>query len=563
MALSTRGLAEGLQSGFQLGTNFFNTIQAGKDRAEQRRLAQYNIDRQAEQDALARQQFNKTMEKTDLEIQALRQAAGQQTKKLADKAEVDELTGLISGIANGTASIPENIDKIESKIDLSALVDMDLRQAVNAIASGNFDANNPKHLQAGQIMLGPKINDVIGNMGQDRTPIIGASFAGIDALDGENFVVNLNIVTEGGASYVAPITNLRSSDRNDTIKPFPIDMVAAKANGLAQLYNILDKRDVVQHLMSKRKEIAAPYTTKDGDYLFNELTKQYEYMKPTTPKNPTEASLAVLAAEGDQKAQAALDKLKELKAAEAGSEAEITRDTEVFKAKIKRLEDQARTAQDELAQLNEQIANLDTFERELTNLVAEGSGTGALAGYKSKALALAQAFGFSINERELATLQSIEAVNARLVLAGMGAIKGVASESDRMYVEMSTASLTNSVEANRRIIMYRKGELLKQSYAQAAIQNAATANYDDPNEGLRQQAMAQQLILNVPSTGVVVGPDGELRAMSLITFVEAKKRSTENFYGQSLTDQNKQMGMWFGEWARMTQEGLNRRQGMQ
>lgn len=570
-----RGLAQGLGAGFQLGSNFFNQIETAQDRNEARKLQQYQLDRQAEMDRRANLLQDKQMEKADLELNALRQANQLNQQKLDARSKVNSFTQLITDVVNNQGDIPTLVDRIEKETPLDALYDKELRTAINDFAAGNFDANNPKHLQAGQVMLGDKINDVLGNTGQDGTKIIGASFSGIDALDKDNLVVNLQIVTEGGASYIAPITNLRSSDPNDTIKPFPIDMVAAKANGLKQLYNVLDREDVVRHLVAKREAVAAPYTKKDGDYLYNELTNSYEYIKPVTPKSPTQASLALAAADGDPKAIAALAELAKVEAAGDQAAAKVGMETERFKVNMRAVTKAAEDAGQELQILNEQIDNLQEFERAMQDLVLAGGSTGAFKNYKMEALKIAANFGIKINEQELASLETIEKVNARLVLAGMSAIKGVASESDRAYVEASTASLTSTIEANKRIIRARRSALMKQQYMHRSVINASSN--PDPVAGRREQNEITTAVSLVPATGLVITKnpkrdangriikiDGviqyhpeKIRPTSLYQYVSGLQQEMgDQWIQMSQSERDKQMGKWFATFALETQKGL-------
>lgn len=566
MALDTRGLAQGLQSGFQLGSNFFNTIRQGEIDAEERKYRQYQIDRQTELDA-----FNK--QKIDLEMKGLRRADQLAEQQMSDKTKVDDLGATIHGFQNGSVSPADVIAKAgEYKINLDALLDEDLRNAYTSFTKGQFDPNNQAHVTAANHLFGDKLQDAVGNPGRDGTDILEINISGVQAMPGNPnaLVPMLKVRTMSGDVYEAPMTENRTALPDDMIKGIPLESLVQKAVGMDGLYKLLDTREIVSLLQAERDRVAQPYNAVDGNFITNPLLGSIDYGKPETKKNPTVASLAFEAANGATPeirtaAQSALEKYMAAQGDQESQEARIKQKTEILKSQITGIAKKSDQAAEELAEIQQREQNLLEFERKFNDFIAAGGQTGKLNDAKAYFLGVAKTLGFNVSDDYLEAAESLEAVNGLLVLAGMQAIKGVASESDRAYVVKSEPGLNKFTEANRRILQVRKSYMLLAKYSKKAIQDAAA--FDDPNMGPEQriakqmemQQLAQYVIDDVPITGVVVDANGDVIPKSLDEFIEMQKRSSEDvdrWNGGNAIERNRIMGEWFADWQDLTQEGL-------
>ena len=566
MALETRGLAEGLQSGFQLGSNFFNTIRQGEIDAEERKFRQYQIDRQAELDALNKQ-------KIDLEMKGLRRADRLAEQQANDKLKVDDLGAAIHGYQTGRVSA-EDVLKTVSKynINLDALLDEDLRNAYSTFTKGQFDPTNQSHVTAANQLFGDKLQDAVGNAGRDGTKITKVDISGVQAMpNNPNALVPiLKVRTESGDVYEAPMTENRTALPDDMIKGIPLEALVQKAVGMDGLYKLLDTKEIVEVLQAERERVAQPYNTVEGNFITNPLLGTIEYGKPDPKKNPTVASLAFDAANGEtaeirSAAQNALNKYMAAQGDQESQEARIKQQTEILKSQIDGISKRSDLAAEELAEIQQREQNLMEFERQFNDYIAAGGQTGALQQIKNDLLNIAKTLGFNVDEQYLASADSLEAVNGLLVLAGMQAIKGVASESDRAYVVKSEPGMEKFTEANRRILQVRKSYMLLAKYSKKAIQDAAAFN--DPKmspeariaKQMELQQLAQNVIDDVPITGVVVDASGDVVPMSLTQFIEAQKRGSEDvdrWNAANSIERNRIMGEWFADWQALTTEGL-------
>jgi len=584
------GLAGGIAQGFQLGNNFFNTIDQRQRQNVQDERNDQLFKMQQDQFAMQKDANNLTNELNQIKV-------NQAKSQLDAKEEVGKLSTLMNDVLMG-ADPNTVVDRLDAlNIDLTPLVDRTLKSAIDDLGQGKYDSANPAHTDAINFLMGPKIQQVKGMTAQNGEKIEHVRVVDIvpSPTNPEMLVPELAVKTESGLTYRAPITQNRTANPDDPIVQISMDAAIQKAMGTRQLYQFLDRDDIRTVVQNRIKQISAPYTQIDGGIAFNPLTGAYEDLRPPKPnavtkaslavqaqgtgaeaeiakkalaaletsseKNPTEASLAWLAAKGDPDAEKALRKIGEVNAASTSSEAAILRETEKYKVQVRALEENAKTAGTELAERNEQSDNLQQFEQALLDLQEQGGETGALAGYRMQALAIAKEFGFQINEAELNSMQTIQAINARLVLAGMSAIKGVASESDRAYVEASTAQLTTTVAANKKIIEARRSALMKQKYANRATIEASK-NYDNPAVGLAEQKEIQTTISEVPASGILLAR-GQLRPVSLYSYVESQKMwAGDTFFQANSAAQDRMVGEWFAEFKRKARIGLNKFKGI-
>ena len=578
------GLAGGIAQGFQLGNNFFNTI-------DQRQRQNTQDQRNTELFQMQKDQFETTKELNDIKIGAAR-------RQEKDRKNISELQSVMGELTTNSYDPETIVDRLNAlDIDLSPLVDTQLKSALDDIGTGKFDAGNPQHMKAVNLVMGKKVQEVVGMTGANGEKITSVEVVDVvpNPANPEMLVPELKVQTESGSEYKAPITQNRSANPDDPIVQISLDAAIQKAMATRQLYQFLDRDDLKSVVSQRIRQVSAPYTKIDGGIAFNSITGAYEDLRPPKPnavtkaslavmaqgdgpeaeiaksaladlqtsseKNPTTASLAMAAAGGDADAKAALDELARVNAAGESATADILRQTEKYKVQVRALETNATEAAKELSELNEQSDNLQQFEQELLSLQEAGGQTGALAGYKMRALAIAREFGFNINEAELNSFETIEAINARLVLAGMSAIKGVASESDRAYVEASTAQLTTTVAANKKIIEARRSALMKQKYANRAIIQASQ-NYENPDVGIAEQKQIQIAVSEVPATGIIE-VKGKLRPVSLYSFVEAKKIAAgDTFLQADSATQDRLIGQYFAEFKQRARMGLNKFKGI-
>ena len=578
------GLAGGIAQGFQLGNNFFNTI-------DQRQRQNTQDQRNTELFQMQKDQFETTKELNDIKIGAAR-------RQEKDRKNISELQSVMGELTTNSYDPETIVDRLNAlDIDLSPLVDTQLKSALDDIGTGKFDAGNPQHMKAVNLVMGKKVQEVVGMTGANGEKITSVEVVDVvpNPANPEMLVPELKVQTESGSEYKAPITQNRSANPDDPIVQISLDAAIQKAMATRQLYQFLDRDDLKSVVNQQIQRVSAPYTKIDGGIAFNPITGAYEDLRPPKPnsvtkaslavmaqgdgpeaeiaksaladlqtsseKNPTTASLAMAAAGGDADAKAALEELARVNAAGESVTADILRQTEKYKVQVRALETNATEAAKELSELNEQSDNLQQFEQELLSLQEAGGQTGALAGYKMRALAIAREFGFNINEAELNSFETIEAINARLVLAGMSAIKGVASESDRAYVEASTPQLTTTVAANRKIIEARRSALMKQKYANRAIIQASQ-NYENPDVGIAEQKQIQIAVSEVPATGIIE-VKGKLRPVSLYSFVEAKKIAAgDTFLQADSATQDRLIGQYFAEFKQRARMGLNKFKGI-
>ena len=578
------GLAGGIAQGFQLGNNFFNTI-------DQRQRQNTQDQRNTELFQMQKDQFETTKELNDIKIGAAR-------RQETDRKNISELQSVMGELTTNSYDPETIVDRLNAlDIDLSPLVDTQLKSALDDIGTGKFDAGNPQHMKAVNLVMGKKVQEVVGMTGANGEKITSVEVVDVvpNPANPEMLVPELKVQTESGSEYKAPITQNRSANPDDPIVQISLDAAIQKAMATRQLYQFLDRDDLKSVVNQQIQRVSAPYTKIDGGIAFNPITGAYEDLRPPKPnavtkaslavmaqgdgpeaeiaksaladlqtsseKNPTTASLAMAAAGGDADAKAALEELARVNAAGESVTADILRQTEKYKVQVRALETNATEAAKELSELNEQSDNLQQFEQELLSLQEAGGQTGALAGYKMRALAIAREFGFNINEAELNSFETIEAINARLVLAGMSAIKGVASESDRAYVEASTAQLTTTVAANKKIIEARRSALMKQKYANRAIIQASQ-NYENPDVGIAEQKQIQIAVSEVPATGIIE-VKGKLRPVSLYSFVEAKKIAAgDTFLQADSATQDRLIGQYFAEFKQRARMGLNKFKGI-
>lgn len=584
------GLAGGIAQGFQLGNNFFNTI-------DQRQRQNVQDQRNAELFQMQQDQFEMQRDANNL-TNELNQIKVNQAKSQFDaKVEVGKLSTLMNDVLMG-ADPNTVVDRLDAlNIDLTPLVDRTLKSAIDDLGQGKYDPANPSHTDAINFLMGPKVQQVVGMTGQNGEKIVDVRVVDIvpNPANPEMLVPELDVTTESGLRYRAPITQNRTANPDDPIVQISMDAAIQKAMGTRQLYQFLDRDDIRTVVQNRINQISAPYTQIDGGIALNTLTGAYKDLRPPKPnavtkaslavmaqgdgpeakiaksaladlqtsseKNPTTASLAMAAAGGDADAKAALEELARVNAAGESVTADILRQTEKYKVQVRALETNATEAAKELSDLNEQSDNLQQFEQELLSLQEAGGQTGALAGYKMRALAIAREFGFNINEAELNSFETIEAINARLVLAGMSAIKGVASESDRAYVEASTAQLTTTVAANKKIIEARRSALMKQKYANRAIIQASQ-NYENPDVGIAEQKQIQIAVSEVPATGILL-VRGKLRPVSLYSYVESRKRDAgDTFLQADSATQDRLIGQYFAEFKQRARMGLNQFKGI-
>ena len=613
MAVDTSGInfAGGLQQGFNMGNQFFDRVDqtrakdvAMQDRTLQKEREKTLFDR--ETTTFNQAQADRTQANIVKDIQI-----GDAQRKDKARQNVGFLEKAIDMVNSGNFN-PDEVSNylIESGIPLDAFFDKKLLKGLKDLSNNIFDSNDINHVKALQVLLGPKLKETIGTPGRDGQLITNIEVIGGTQLinDQSKIVPELRITGEDGSTYEAPLTSGRSSSLMDTVEGIPITEGLQKLTGLISVYELMANDEIKMALLQRVDKESDPYNKIGaGGSIINELTGKVT-AAASTAKQPTKASLSFLAASGGpgseiaQKALNLMDKnninsLPELSikatdpnltaeqkkpfvdamnmiatvnasvySAQRTAQGEQTQRTEEFKANVNLLKDIVVGSQKRAGDLADEIDNLRQFEKALYNLEAAGGSTGALAVAKTKALALASEFGIEINDAQLSGLEDVLSITRALTIAGMAQLKGVASESDRMYVEQSTVQITNTANANRRISNFRQSRAEKINWIEGKIQRIA---YDDKlsqSQRLQQISALKNSEINYPAGGYIVvgaGDDSVLKELTLKDFLKTKKREYEEnnggkrISGLPYAERTKIQDQQMEEWSQRTSIGLS------
>ena len=285
------GLASGISQGFQLGNNFFNTI-------DQRQRQNVQDQRNAELFKMQKDQFEmqKTANELTNELNEIKTGAARRQEQ--DRVRVGELQSLLGDVSAGNYDPEKIVDRLDAlDIDLSPIFDSQLKTAINDLGTGKFDSSNPQHMKAVNFLMGKKVQEVVGMTGANGEKIASVRVVDIvpSPTNPEMLVPELAVQTESGTVYRAPITQNRTANPDDPIVQISMDAAIQKAIGTRQLYSFLDRSDLKRVVNQRIKQISAPYTTIQDGFAVNALTGGYEYVKPFKPTQPTKATLAMAA----------------------------------------------------------------------------------------------------------------------------------------------------------------------------------------------------------------------------------------------------------------------------
>ena len=295
------GLAGGIAQGFQLGNNFFSTI-------DQRQRQNVQDQRNAELFKMQQDQFAMQKDANNLTNELNQIKVNQAKSQLDAKQEVGKLSTLMNDVLMG-ADPNTVVDRLDAlNIDLTPLVDRTLKSAIDDLGQGKYDSANPSHTDAINFLMGPKVQQVKGMTAKNGEKIAEVRVVDIvpSPTNPEMLVPELAVKTESGLTYRAPITQNRTANPDDPIVQISMDAAIQKAMGTRQLYQFLDRDDIRTVVQNRINQISAPYTQIEGGIAFNALTGAYEDLRPPKPTQPTKGSLAVLAAQGDSEAANAL-----------------------------------------------------------------------------------------------------------------------------------------------------------------------------------------------------------------------------------------------------------------
>lgn len=303
------GLASGISQGFQLGNNFFNTI-------DQRQRQNVQDQRNAELFKMQKDQFEMQKSANELANQLNQLKIDQATLQRDTQSKVRDLSGVLSDLSlkdYDPSAIVDRLNKLG--IDLEPLLNKNLKSALDDLGQGKYDPSNPSHKDAVNFLMGPKVREVIGLDGKNGKAIVDVKVVDIvpNPANPEMLVPELAVTTIGGETYRAPITQNRTANPDDPVVQISMDSAIQKAMGARQLYQLLDREDLKAVIQGRIDQLSAPYTKIDGGIAINTLTGAYKDLRPPKPDAVTKASLAVQAqgtgpeAEVAKKALAALE----------------------------------------------------------------------------------------------------------------------------------------------------------------------------------------------------------------------------------------------------------------
>lgn len=130
-------------------------------------------------------------------------------------------------------------------LDPDLLFDPNLSESIGIaeqVFTGQLSAQTPEALGAMNHVFKTELNKGIGEKGANGSVITGKRIASIFPADGEkvpkgHVVFEVEVTTEDGNSYRAPLTQNRGSDPNDPPRPVPIELIARHVRGLQRLQN--------------------------------------------------------------------------------------------------------------------------------------------------------------------------------------------------------------------------------------------------------------------------------------------------------------------------------------
>lgn len=216
--LDTRGLGDGFLAGFQV----MDQHQRGQ-RADQR--ADQQMGMQQERMDMQREQFS---------------AQQDDTERARDMENIQFTLGKIGGgmeVGEDELETLRRYPKFWSALDPET--DNSINQAMSVIdPNTSVDANDPESLAALNQMFGAEINR--GDGGSKRVSGMYPS------PDGQSVVLELEMTSEDGSTYRAPMTDGRGTADDDMVKQVPAEALVEQVQGMRMLRNTMRSPEAQQ-----------------------------------------------------------------------------------------------------------------------------------------------------------------------------------------------------------------------------------------------------------------------------------------------------------------------------
>lgn len=309
-------LAEGFIAGSQLGMQMKREERAAAEAGELSKLreaaegrATAQEERAASAETRAQEQHKKSLSLQDLQekrfdLQEKRfDAQDRRANKELDlrqkeydrKLKADEMEVLYGDIqamspieyqrvASGGNFSPEYMSKVKgTRFDPAFMVKDEYREATKTAFNhmndimgkveregpnsiGLADINKPEFIKSLDVLMKPDIERDIGT----KDPVTGKTIASkeiatVIPYENKGLVIDVKVTLDDGTSYIAPVTEGRSTDPDDPVKIIPIDKFINTIEGhtrMASAYNQPDLQNAVLRYVQPAKENQSAEVTK-------------------------------------------------------------------------------------------------------------------------------------------------------------------------------------------------------------------------------------------------------------------------------------------------------------
>ena len=142
------------------------------------------------------------------------------------------------------------------------------------VFTGKLSAQSPEALGAMNHVFKTQLSQGVGEKGANGSVITSKQITGIFPADGQrvpkgHVVFEVEVTTEDGKSYRAPLTQNRSTDPNDPVRPIPVEMVARHFRGLQRLQNEPGLKKIYASLGHKTESTDDKWTRLSDNALYN------------------------------------------------------------------------------------------------------------------------------------------------------------------------------------------------------------------------------------------------------------------------------------------------------
>lgn len=149
----------------------------------------------------------------------------------------------------------EHVDTLMTKLQ---------KEGPNSV--GLADVNKPEFLKSLDVLMKPDIERDIGT----KDPVTGKTIASkeiatVIPYENKGLVIDVKVTLDDGTSYIAPVTEGRSTDPDDPVKIIPIDKFINTIEGhtrMASAYNQPDLQNAVLRYVQPAKENQSAEVTK-------------------------------------------------------------------------------------------------------------------------------------------------------------------------------------------------------------------------------------------------------------------------------------------------------------